>query len=132
MVLSMGEKLQESLAGLADQLGISVGQLWDWMYGHGAEAYAQAKIAQLYVDVAIFATLLILMLVIGILAVRSVLKRKREKGTDSYEDIILCGIIDIGVNIVLISCFTKALRELLGWLASPEGMVMQMIFDAIR
>lgn len=123
----MNDELQGVLAELASGLGTTTGELWTWLQGNGIEAYATAKVAQLWPPV-IFFSLLTLLILAGM--VYSFVKASKSEYFD-VADILLClfvpGIILLftgGVAIYTVS-------DLLGWMTSPQGMVISMLLSKL-
>lgn len=125
----MNDNLSDALAGLAESLGITVSQLWDWMQGSGLKAYAASKVATL----ATTSLLLIMVAVALSVAMRFVYKAEMsriENATSVFDEdfriepfvfILMAGIFDASCAIAL----AFALPDLIGWIVSPEGMLMQ-------
>lgn len=122
------EQTNAALAGLAEQLGISVGELWGWLQGNGVQSYATAKIAQSL-------TTITMAFIFSIICLRffRFFYKKHEEWEETYRTpyddnpyvlpIILLPILALG-------CFFVAaitLPDLIGWIASPEGMVIDIL-----
>ena len=130
----MSEELSNALAGLANQLGISVAQLWDWLQGSGIQAYAWSKIATLATTCVICIVAIVVFTAITLSIYKSEEKRtsaiqnRRVYDLDFDFDksvliIVFCIVVAFGLFELAIT-----LPELMGWLVSPEGMVMQELF----
>ena len=127
MTIELSERLQDALAGLAEQLGISVGQLWQWLQGSGVGAYARAKVAQLGATAAVGAVLVVL----GVAALVWTARRIGEmEDRDMYlVPLALLLIVGSAIGVIFLASTVSALC---GWIASPEGMVMDMILHGLR
>ena len=119
----MTEELQHTLSGLAESLGITVGELWSWLQGNGIDAYSRAVIANLWVRVALELLGIVVLLIAAALLYRS--HRIKEKAEIFYDgDLLITSVVCI---LFMASGFFLLYHdgsELAGWLASPEGMVI--------
>lgn len=135
----MSEELSNALAGLANQLGISVSQLWDWLQGSGIQAYAWSKIATLATTCGICAGAFVACTAIALSIYKSEAKRTSEIQIQNGRVYDLDFDFDKSVLIIVLlvsavfSFFVLAttLPDLMGWLISPEGMVMQELFGRL-
>lgn len=133
----MSEELSNALAGLANQLGISVSQLWDWLQGSGIQAYAWSKIATLATTCCICIGAIVAFTAITLSIYRSEEKRtsaiQNRRVYDFDFDFDKSVLIIVFCVVVAFSLFDLAitLPELMGWLVSPEGMVMQELFGRL-
>lgn len=122
------EQTDAALSELAEQLGISVGELWGWLQGSGVQSYAAARIAQSITTIAMAFVFFIICLYFF-----RFFYKKHEEWEDTYRTpyddnpyvlpIILLPILALG-------CFFVAaitLPDLIGWIASPEGMVIDIL-----
>ena len=122
----MTEELQHTLSGLAESLGITVGELWSWLQGNGIDAYARAVTATLWVKVALELLVIVVLLVAAALIYRD--HRVKEEMERFYDgDLLYASVLCIlfvagGFFFLYIDG-----SELAGWLASPEGMVISTI-----
>lgn len=123
----MNDELQSVLAELASGLGTTTGELWTWLQGDGIEAYAQVQVARLWPPV-IFLTLMFLAILVGM--VYSFVKESKKPYFDAVETTLIECIPGIfllvigGIDVALIS-------DLVGWMTSPQGMVISMLLDKL-
>lgn len=122
----MTEELQHTLSGLAESLGITVGELWSWLQGNGIDAYAKAVIASLWVRVAFELLGVVILLVIAAFLLRShFIKEKTERFYDG--DLLVAAFVFIAIALCCAFNLLTDGSELAGWIASPEGMVISTI-----
>lgn len=119
------EQTDAALAELARELGISVGELWGWLQGNGVEVYAAARVAYGLTEVI---GCLLLLLVCAVVFANSL--RALEKADFDGEFCcvaVLCtaGIIGIVAMIGIVMC----VPSLVGWMVSPEGMVIDTLLN---
>lgn len=122
------EQTDAALARLAEQLGISVGELWGWLQGNGVQSYATAKIVQLLTTVA-----MAFMFFIICLCFFRFFYKKHEEWEDEHRTrynenpyitpIILLSMLALGCFFVV----AVNLPDLIGWMVSPEGMVIDIL-----
>ena len=126
------ENLDNALAELASQLGISVSQLWDWMQGYGIQAYARAKIGMLASEIAVLVMFFVVMLLMAWMYVSKVMPRLAEHDIDLIDVIttILSTIFALVVISVLVLVGSD-IPELVGWIVSPEGMVIEKLMEVL-
>lgn len=123
----MNDNLQDAIAGLAEQFGVTTGQLWDWAQGNGIEAYARVEIAQSACIAA-----LSLIFTVAVWAVVYKLAKLAKDSPRKYEDVAEVAVLAaIFITIGAMLFFTFSMVNLSGWLASPEGMVIQQLVGAI-
>lgn len=125
----MSDELSNALAGLAEGLGTTTSELWAWMQGYGIDAYAKAMVVELSVACAIATMLAILGLAVLVIICR---RHSKEDAPDMSGGEVF--VSTLGVCIVgacLITLFSIA-PELLGWLMSPEGMVISELFGVLQ
>jgi len=133
----MSDELSNALAGLANQLGISVSQLWDWLQGSGIQAYAWSKIATLATTCGICIVAIVVFTAITLSIYKSEKKRTSAIQNGRVNDldfdfdksvliIVFCVVVAFGFFELAIT-----LPELMGWMVSPEGMVMQELFGRL-
>ena len=129
----MNEKLGEALAQLAGQLGVTTTQLWDWMQGYGIRAYASAMVAQLSANLILSLALAVAIVV----SIHAFFKRLLPAiGRTCDEEACMLITFVIGVIWVIAAFFVimqilMCLPELVGWVVSPEGMVIEMLVDRV-
>ena len=117
------EQTDAALAELARQLGISVGELWGWLQGNGIEAYTAARVAYGLTEVI---SCLLVFVVCSVVFVNTV--RAIEKADFDGEFCCLLAFCTAGIiGIIAIGCAALSLPSLVGWLVSPEGMVIDML-----
>ena len=130
----MSEELSNALAGLANQLGISVAQLWDWLQGSGIKAYATSKV----VTNSTICIICVVIIVTSLLIAKQIYKSEKERiastsstayraqnFSEDKEFLIYAFCTTAACGAVVLCVF---LPDLMGWLISPEGMVMQELF----
>lgn len=137
----MSEELSGALANLANQLGITTAQLWDWLQGNGVQAYARAKVAQLSVGVAVTLIGVALITIICVTLIKTD-RKWRDDTNAQYDDdyllfpysgeLLFLVAVLIFVAFILVVNSLPAIGELAGWIASPEGMVIQMVLGGAR
>jgi hypothetical protein len=129
----MNEKLSEALAQLAGQLGVTTTQLWDWMQGYGIRAYASVMVAQLSANLMLSLALAAAIVV----SIHAYFKRLLPViGRTCDEDACMLITFALGVVWVIAAFFVimqvlMCLPELVGWVVSPEGMVIEMLVDRV-
>ena len=125
----MNDELQGVLAELASGLGTTTGELWTWLQGDGIEAYAAAKVAQLWVVV----------VAAGIVAVTCVAMvwvfidryRKGNRSDWDADDAFVGSIISLAILAFDVVFSLSYASELAGWLTSPQGMAISMLLDKL-
>lgn len=125
----MSDELSNALAGLAEGLGTTTGELWAWMQGYGIDAYAKAMIAELSVGCAIATMLAILGLAVSVIIYR---RHSKEGAPDMSEGEVCICVAGIGVAVISMFVLFCLAPELFGWLASPEGMVISELFGVLQ
>lgn len=129
----MNEKLSEAIAQLAGQLGVTTTQLWDWMQGYGIRAYASVMVAQLSANLMLSLALAVAIVV----SIHAFFKRLLPAiGRACDEEACMLITFVIGVIWVIAAFFVimqvlMCLPELVGWVVSPEGMVIEMLVDRV-
>ena len=119
------EQTDAALAELARQLGISVGELWGWLQGNGIEAYAAAKVATGLTEVI---SCLLVFAVCAVVFVNT--SRALEKADFDSEFCCVAALCIAGIiGIIAIGCAALCLPSLVGWMVSPEGMVMDVLLN---
>lgn len=117
------EQTDAVLAELARQLGISVGELWGWLQGNGIEAYAAARVAYGLTEVIGCLLLFLVCVVVMVHLYKLAVK-------DSFNNEFPCvmGIVFAGfIGIIAAFGIVLSLPPLVGWMVSPEGMVIDML-----
>ena len=123
----MNDELQGTLAELASGLGTTTNELWTWLQGDGINAYAAAKVAQLGVIVA-FITIALLCCIAACAVIYMTWRHSDKKGYWD-DDCLFAMIIPLFLVGVVIILGVDYIGEFAGWIASPQGMVMQMFVD---
>lgn len=124
----MNDKLQGVLAELASSLGTSAGELWAWLQGDGVQAYASVQVARLTVSALAGGVALALILVVMLAVWRHCAKDKYLDGVDLMLAEMLPGFV-----LLLVGMFeTVVVSDLVGWMASPEGMVLMKVMEALQ
>jgi len=126
------ENLDNALAELASQLGISVSQLWDWMQGYGIQAYARAKIGMLASEIAVLVMFFVVMLLMAWMYVSKVMPRLAEHDIDLIDVITtILSVIFVLVGSLVLVLVCSDIPELVGWIVSPEGMVIEKLMEVL-
>lgn len=131
----MNDNLSNALAGLAESLGITVSQLWDWMQGSGLKAYATSKVVTLATTNLLLFMVAVALPVMMCFVYKAEMRRiknatsvyDKDFGVEAFGFILTAGIIDAFCAITL--AFT--LPDLLGWIVSPEGMLIQELMGRL-
>lgn len=124
----MNDKLQDTLATLADGLGVSVNQLWDWLQGKGIESYTKVVINQLIFVIIAGIILFCISSVLCYKFYKLYLVKKDECFGDS--DTPFFGFIFSGaIGVVILAIILVSSHELIGWLSSPEGMIIKLFLN---
>lgn len=122
------EQTYAALSELAEQLGISVGELWGWLQGSGVQSYAAARIAQLITTIAMAFVFFIICLYFF-----RFFYKKHEEWEDTYRtpyDDNPYVIHIILLPLLALCCFFVVafkLPDLIGWIVSPDGMVIDIL-----
>ena len=119
------EQTDAALAELARQLGISVGELWDWLQGNGIEAYAAARVAYGLTEVIGCLLLFAVCAVVFVNTSRALEKVDFDGEFCCVAALVTAGIIGIIAMIGVVLC----VPSLVGWMVSPEGMVMDVLLN---
>lgn len=125
----MNDNLQNVLSELAEGLGTSTGELWSWMRGNGIESYAKVRMARLWVEAFESLAVLLLCVLVGALLYRF------WKKNDEYFDLgelILLEVIPFVASALFALYFMETVSELAGWMASPEGMVIEKFLEMVK
>lgn len=126
------ENLDNALAELASQLGVSVSQLWDWMQGYGIKAYASAKIGTLASEIAVQTVVFVMTILVAWLYVSKVMPRLVEHDRYMADEITIALFILFGITAAIsLVVAASVVPELVGWIASPEGMVIKNLMEAL-
>ncbi len=121
----MNDSLQNALAGLADQLGVTTGQLWDWLQGYGIEAYAKATIATTIPWLVASAVAVIVLAILPPVVYRQF----RDRLSGDWFDLLFFACMYL-LSLFLIGSFlVDSVSTVLGWMVSPEGMVLRMLME---
>lgn len=123
----MDDNLQDVLSELAKGLGTSTGELWGWMRGSGIESYSRMQIARLWVGVGEG-----LVVMLACVAVAILLYRLWKKDSADIIDLLLCELFPSLPFIISAFFVMDALMELAGWMASPEGMVIEKFLEMVK
>lgn len=122
----MSEELSNALALLANQLGITTAQLWDWLQGSGVQAYASAKVATMAVGVVAFLAFELAIAVASVTAHRLHVRAEKENRYYDGEWLVILITLLVIAAVVFVPLAIDV-SNLIGWLVSPEGMVLSMI-----
>lgn len=115
----MGDKLDEALADVANRVGVGTTELFGWLQSDGLEAYGRAQVA----TYASWVAILLMAFLIGLAMM--VLYLRGEGSRRCYcEEMCIVGCIVSLLSAVVLAVIVP---ELVGWLVSPEGMVMRLV-----
>ena len=121
----MNENLQNALSELANGLGVSTSQLWDWLQGYGVEAYAKVKVVQNGMSAFGF-------FIIFVLSVILLIHGLRREDDAGWDDIACCEVFGGGLSSILMFIFfISFFTDFICWVVSPEGMVIQQLIDKL-
>lgn len=124
----MNDTLQGVLAELASSLGTSTGELWAWLQGDGVQAYASVQVARLTVKAWAGGVALALILVIMLAVWRRCVRNRYLDGAD----LLLAEVVP-GTGLLFIGMFeTTVVSDLMGWMSSPEGMVLLKVMEVLQ
>ena len=131
----MSEELSGALADLARGLGTTTGELWAWMQSDGIDAYARAQVAKYAVGTFLSVTFLVVC-IFAVVATARIVKKDCESNpfddeSDAFFELLLFEIMPMILAFIsgLFAC--DQVTGLIGWLASPEGMVISMLVDRL-
>lgn len=124
----MNDMLQNTLAELAGDLGTSTGELWSWLQGEGVQAYAKVQVARLTAEAWGIGIALALVLVV----VFAVWRIWAKSGHYDGADFLVMEAIPSTALLILGVCETTVVSDLVGWMASPEGMVLMKAMEALK
>lgn len=131
----MSEELSGALADLARGLGTTTGELWAWMQSDGIDAYARAQVAKYAVGTFLSVTILVVCIV-AVVATARIVKRDCESNPfpddgDAFFELILFEITPTILTVFTGAFACDQVTSLIGWLASPEGMVISMLVERL-
>lgn len=125
----MNDNLQNALSELAEGLGTSTGELWSWMRGNGIESYAKVRVARLWVETVESFALILVCVFVGVLLYRLWKKDEKELEIDGLLLLeLLPSILFLASSLYLMD----EVSELAGWMASPEGMVIEKFLEMVK
>lgn len=128
----MNDKLQDILADLANGLGISVNQLWDWLQGNGLSSYTKVMVAQSIYTVIACIFLFVVTCLITYRLYKWYMTEKEIRQSSFDEDTAFILSLFSGVfAIVMIGVTLVNTYYLIGWLTSSEGMIIKMFLDKL-
>lgn len=131
----MSEELSGALADLARGLGTTTGELWAWMQSDGIEAYARAQVAK-YAVGTFFSVAVFVVCLVAVVATARIVKRdcenhpSRDDG-DAFFELLLFEITPVILTLFSGLFAGDQVTGLIGWLASPEGMVISMLVERL-
>lgn len=122
----MGDRLQDVLAEIARGIGIETGQLWEWMQGDGLRAYAT-------VEVLTNLSLFVICVIVVVLSAWWFHRANADgrKLFDEYGDGFIFDVIFLVLGVIFAIVGASVMPDTLGWLVSPEGMVLHMAARAV-
>lgn len=125
----MNDELSSALAELAKGFGVSTGELWSWLQSNGVAEYAKVQVAQLTVSAVGIGIAIAVTFVITFVILRHHLKNPY---TTDWADIMMAELVPSVALLVLAVIETGIVSDLVGWMASPEGMVISMLLEKVR
>lgn len=131
----MSEELSGVLADLARGLGTTTGELWAWMQSDGIDAYVRAQVAK-YAVGTFFSVAVFVVCLVAVVATARIVKRDSESNPFHDESDTFLELLFFEITPVILTVFTGAFAcdqftGLIGWLASPEGMVISMLVERL-
>lgn len=123
----MNDELSSALAELAKGFGVSTGELWTWLQSDGLTEYAKVQVVQLTVSAVGIGITIAITLVIAFVILRHHLKNPY---TD-WVDIMMAELVPSVALLVFAVIETGIVSDLVGWMASPEGMVISMLLEKV-
>ena len=121
----MNDTLQGVLAELAKGLGTNTGELWTWMQGEGVQAYGSVQVARLTVSAWGIGIAIAVVAIIALAIARHCLKSSYLDGAD----MMMAEMIPTIALTVLSVIEVGVISDLVGWMASPEGMVIRKALE---
>lgn len=131
----MSEELSGVLADLARGLGTTTGELWAWMQSDGIDAYARAQVAK-YAVGTFFSVAVFVVCLVAVVATARIVKRDCENDPfpddrGAFFELLLFEIVPMILTLFYGVIAVDQVTGLIGWLASPEGMVISMLVERL-
>lgn len=131
----MSEELSGVLADLARGLGTTTGELWAWMQSDGIDAYARAQVAK-YAVGTFFSVAVFVVCLVAVVTTARIVKKDCESTpfydeSDAFLELFLFEIIPVLLALLTGAFACDQVTGLIGWLASPEGMVISMLVERL-
>lgn len=123
------EQTDAALSELAEQLGISVGELWGWLQGSGVQSYAAARIAQSITTIAMAFVFFIICLYFFRFFYNKHAEWEETYRTPYYDDnpYVLQMVLLPALALCCFFVVAFKLPDLIGWIVSPDGMVIDIL-----
>lgn len=124
------DELATTVSDILNQAAGGVGDLSQWLASNGLPGYARVSTAQC-------ATVCVLSLIVLVpLAVTSFLWYKKcrslyDSGRDGFFYAFASGILAFFGLCLFIAFYTNVI-DLVGWIASPDGMLLQTLVKSIK
>lgn len=118
----MGEELQGTLARLASELGVSVGELLDYATGRGIQEYTKVRILEWGSLLVFFAVCLAATIYLD----RTFVRRHEFRFEENRETFHYCAV---GTAVIWVAGAMIATSQLVSWVVSPEGMLIRMVLQ---
>jgi len=126
----MNEQLQSELTELANGLGIGVGELWSWLSGNGVDAYASVQVSTLTAQCVALGLVELALVASVAWLVHMHHKTSRKEGAWWYDgEYAVATVVPSFAFVLLLIPLIDHVVTLIGWLTSPEGMVVRMLVE---
>lgn len=105
------------------------------MQSDGIDAYARAQVAR-YAVGAFFTVAVLVVCLVAVVATARIVKRDCENdpfpdGGDAFFELVLFEITPVILTLISGVFACDQVTGLIGWLASPEGMVISMLVERL-
>lgn len=121
----MTYNLQAVIAELAAQFGIETGTLWDWLKSDGITSYAKAYVAYNMVYSILGCVIALIGLIMFVSGLVFLFKHENEELC--FISLIIGGVVFVIATV----SFVPTMANTIGWMASPEGMVIKQLVDTL-
>lgn len=118
----MDNQFQEKLNELASKFGTTSNDLYSWLTNTGLPNYANVTIVRLSITIAICTILLILSFIV----------MRKLVLANNDELFILVGIPLMFVVVISFSLIAISIPDLIGWLMSPDGMIVNSFLVSMK
>ena len=123
----MSDKLQSVIAELANSVGAETGELWSWMQGDGLRAYATVGALRCWAAVIVFMA----MTIASAMYFRKAIRDGHELFDGTYEGPLVLDFVFLTCGLIGAIFTAYMLPDAIGWLVSPEGMVLHKFASAV-